>query len=156
MKILVATDGSKFSQSAIEAACDVARGKDEVCFKVVTAYEPPAPIAAEPYGIAAGYYQQLEENARQNAETAAAKGVDLIKSLSANSAPCVTTVVELGRPAKMIVDLAESWGADLIVVGSHGHGFWGRLALGSVSDAVAHHAPCSVLIVKSPSKGAKP
>ena len=38
---------------------------------------------------------------------------------------------------------------DLIVVGSHGRGFWGRL-LGSVSDGVVHHAPCSVLVVRKP------
>jgi len=50
----------------------------------------------------------------------------------------------------MIVEAAEEWDADMIVVGSHGHGFWGRLALGSVSDAVIHQAPCSVLIAKAP------
>jgi nucleotide-binding universal stress UspA family protein len=61
----------------------------------------------------------------------------------------IDTVVELGRPAQGIIQTATDWPADLIVVGSHGYGFWGRLALGSVSAGVVNHAPCSVLVVKS-------
>jgi nucleotide-binding universal stress UspA family protein len=52
-----------------------------------------------------------------------------------------------GPAAKEIIDKAERWRADLIVVGSHGYGFWGRL-LGSVSNYVVHNAPCSVLVVR--------
>ena len=63
--------------------------------------------------------------------------------------------MDLGRPAQVIVEAAERWGADVIVAGSHGHGFWGRLAIGSVSDAVLHHAPCSVLVVRSGTEEAK-
>ena len=52
---------------------------------------------------------------------------------------------------EQIIELAREWGADLIVVGSHGRGFWGRL-LGSVSTGVVHHAPCSVLVVRKREK----
>jgi nucleotide-binding universal stress UspA family protein len=62
----------------------------------------------------------------------------------------VTTETLLGPPQQMILDEAENWGADLIVIGSHGYGFWDRLLLGSVSQAVASHAKCSVEIVKRP------
>jgi nucleotide-binding universal stress UspA family protein len=50
----------------------------------------------------------------------------------------------------VIVEEAERWGADLIVMGSRGLGAWNRLLLGSVSSAVVHHAKCSVEIVRKP------
>jgi nucleotide-binding universal stress UspA family protein len=56
-----------------------------------------------------------------------------------------------GRPKDVILDEAEQWGADLIVVGSNGYGTIKRLFLGSVSLAVALNAPCSVEIVRPPS-----
>ena len=46
-----------------------------------------------------------------------------------------------------ITDLAKSWDADLIVIGSHGRKGIGELILGSVSNYVSHHVPCSVLLV---------
>ena len=46
------------------------------------------------------------------------------------------------------IEEAQNWGADLIIVGSHGYGFWSRALLGSVSNAVINHAPCSVLVVR--------
>lgn len=63
----------------------------------------------------------------------------------------LTTEVIRGYPDKAIIDAAMEWKADLIVVGSHGRGFWGRL-LGSVSNGVVHHATCSVLVVRKPEK----
>jgi nucleotide-binding universal stress UspA family protein len=53
----------------------------------------------------------------------------------------------------MIIDEAERWGADLILVGSHGNGPGGRFLLGSVAQAVALYAPCSVEIAR-PSRSA--
>jgi nucleotide-binding universal stress UspA family protein len=52
-----------------------------------------------------------------------------------------------GEPPQVICNVAKSWGADLIVVGSHGRKGLGELLLGSVSNYVMHHAPCSVLVV---------
>ena len=51
-----------------------------------------------------------------------------------------------------IVGHATPAAADLIVLGSHGYKTWERLLLGSVSNSVVHHAPCSVLIVRSPAE----
>ncbi|MGI8495899.1 MAG: universal stress protein [Pyrinomonadaceae bacterium] len=48
-----------------------------------------------------------------------------------------------------MVETAENFQADLIIVGSHGYNTWERLLLGSISDSVVHYAPCSVLVVKS-------
>jgi nucleotide-binding universal stress UspA family protein len=54
----------------------------------------------------------------------------------------------MGMPEQILLETAKEWNADLIVVGSHGRGFWGRMLLGSVTDALVHHAPCSVLVVR--------
>ncbi len=54
-----------------------------------------------------------------------------------------------GSPKHVIVDEANTWGADLIVVGAYGHGALERFVLGSVPQAVVHHAKCSVEIVRS-------
>jgi nucleotide-binding universal stress UspA family protein len=60
----------------------------------------------------------------------------------------ITTKITSGSAREVILDEAESWDADLIVLGSHGYGGWRRFLLGSVSHAVAMHAHCSVEIVR--------
>jgi nucleotide-binding universal stress UspA family protein len=152
MKILIATDGSKFSTAAVEACCELVRDDEKTWFKIVSAYEAQVPMAAEPFAISAEYYQQLDMFADKTAHASADAAVRMIKERLPADLIDVATVVELGRPAEIIIEAAERWHPDLIVVGSHGRSFWGRLALGSVSDAVLHHAPCSVLVVRS--KGA--
>lgn len=149
MKIIIATDGSKFSTTAVEAACDLIRDDEKTWIMIISAYEAQVPMAAEPFAISAEYYQQLDMFADKIAHTAADAAARIIKGRFPGDKVEVTTKVELGRPAEIIIECAEKWHPDLIVVGSHGRNFWGRLALGSVSDAVLHHAPCSVLIVRS-------
>ncbi len=53
-----------------------------------------------------------------------------------------------GSPGKVICDMASSWNADLILMGSHGRSGLSELLLGSVSNYVTHHAPCSVMLVR--------
>ena len=60
----------------------------------------------------------------------------------------MTTEVLTGSPKRVIVEETEKWGADLIVLGSHGYRSWERLLLGSVSQAVVAHAECSVEVVR--------
>src|SRR5262245_18944864 len=62
----------------------------------------------------------------------------------------ITTIIADGDAKHVILDEAERWNPDLIVVGSHGTSGLGRFLLGSVSQAVALHAPCSVEIVRAP------
>lgn len=150
MKILVATDGSDFSRTAIERTCEIAREQRQLPeIKVISVYEALAPIATEPFAVSAEYHAELNKFGKLQAENWAKEAVDLIENRSNGSKPTVTSTVNMGKPASSIVDTASSWGADLIVMGSHGRGFWKRMTLGSVSDAVLHHAPCSVLIAKS-------
>lgn len=151
MKILIATDGSEFSRNAVEHTCEIGAGQwKDTAFRIVSVYEAQVPMAAEPFAISAGFYQELDSMAKERAQKDADAAREALTKHFPNSS--VETIVELGRPARVIVESAETWNADLIVVGSHGRGFWGRLGLGSVSDAVVHHAPCSVLIVKSPAR----
>lgn len=58
--------------------------------------------------------------------------------------------VAVGKPASEIVKTAREWPADVIVIGSHGRHGLERALLGSVADGVMHHAPCSVLVVRTP------
>jgi nucleotide-binding universal stress UspA family protein len=149
MKILIATDGSQFSEAATEKACELMDGRENVDVKVISIYEPAAPMANEPFAISAEYYQQLENAGKAQAEAAVKKAAEFIAERMAIPVTEVITAVGFGNPAQVIVEAAEKWEADLVVVGSHGYGFWRRLALGSVSSAVLNHAPCSVLVVKA-------
>ncbi len=145
MKILIATDGSEYSAEAVRKACSFWGPIADTVFKVVSVYEDTRMLAAEPFAVSAEYYQDMAEAARNQAnhfaETAAGEITKICPGAS------VTTEVLSGPPGKRIIDLAGEWGADVLVVGSHGRGFWGRL-LGSVSDAATHHSPCSVLVVR--------
>jgi nucleotide-binding universal stress UspA family protein len=152
MKILIATDGSDFSRVAIEKCCKMLAVSENTRIKIVSIYEQMAPMAAEPFAISAQYYQEMMDLARKQCETFAADSVGQIKKSFPDLNLNIETEVKLGTPARIIVDEAKDWNADLIIVGSHGRGFWGRLTLGSVSDAIIHHAPCSVFIARSDSE----
>jgi nucleotide-binding universal stress UspA family protein len=148
MKILIATDGSEFSRAAIEKCCRMLNLSDHPEIKIISVYEQIAPTAAEPFAISAQYYQEMMDLARRQCETFAADSIEQIKRIVPGANGNIRSEVRLGAPARVIVDEAKDWNADLIVVGSHGRSFWGRLTLGSVSDAVLHHAPCSVLVAR--------
>jgi len=85
--------------------------------------------------------------ARENAEKALATSARRLKEITDGAA--ISSEVLFGSPESRIVETAEQFKADLIILGSHGYNRWERLLLGSVSDSVLHHAPCSVLIVRS-------
>jgi nucleotide-binding universal stress UspA family protein len=147
MKILLAVDGSAFSDEAVR---EVARrpwpAGSEV--RVVAA---AAPLYA-PYGLSAPYLAELEKEADDTAQSAIDRAMKLLGD-RADQSPKVSTAKSAGTPAQVILREAEGWGADLIVLGSHGYGFWDRLLLGSVSQAVAAHAKCSVEIVRGRAGG---
>jgi nucleotide-binding universal stress UspA family protein len=146
MRILIGTDGSDFSKAAVAETC---RSFDLTAAEIliVSAYEDAAPIAAEPFAISAEYYQKLEDAVRSQADDFVREAENQLKGLCPGTDPKVSTRVVLGAPDQQLIEIAGEWNADLIVVGSHGRGFWGRL-LGSVSTGVVHHAPCSVLVVR--------
>jgi nucleotide-binding universal stress UspA family protein len=148
MKILLAVDGSAFGD---EAAAEVARrpwpAGTEV--RVVSVAEPPVQFAAEPYMLSEQFYVEAEKAARERATEAAGRAAEIVQRGVEAQGVRVASQALRGAAARLIVEEAEEWGADLIVLGSHGRGFWGRLLLGSVSQAVAAHAKCSVEIVRA-------
>ena len=150
MKILIATDGSQFSDAAVEKVCRMVEKAKDVNVKIVSAYEQPVMAVAAPYAISAGYNPILEKEMREMAAQAVAQAEQKISERFPVLKENLSTHVLSGSPEQAIVEEAENWGADLIVVGSHGYGFWERMFLGSVSNAIVHHAPCSVLVVRKP------
>jgi nucleotide-binding universal stress UspA family protein len=146
MRVLVPIDGSKYSEEALKACAKIVGGKDSI--KIISVVEPHYPIAAEPFSVSAEFYTKLEEDERRQASELVAKSVESLKE-QAQSGVEITSEVLNGVASRAIIEEAEKWKADLIIVGSHGYGFWQRAWLGSVSDGVVHHSPCSVLVVKS-------
>lgn len=148
MKILLAVEGSKFSDAAIEFCGKLFSKDTEGEFRLISVSQP-AFIAAEPFAVSAEYIAALDNQSKQHASKVLSEAERRLLALLPGAAGRLSTHLLVGSPERMIVEEAESWNADLIITGSHGHGFWKRAWLGSVSSAVAHHAPCSVMIVKS-------
>ncbi|CAN5489380.1 universal stress protein [soil metagenome] len=149
MRFLIATDGSHFSKAAIEKCADLIANTADTEVRVISIYEKLGPMAGEPFGVSREYYLQAENASRLIADEAVTTAVDTLHKRFPDMKFAVTSEVDRGRAARLIVEAAAEWNADVIVVGSHGHGFWGRNLMGSVSDAVVHHAPCSVLVVRT-------
>lgn len=149
MKILLATDGSKHSEIAAKKCASLLNKSKDLEIRIVSAAEAVSPVAPEQLAVSNDLFLRLAAESREAAETAVEdlKAI-VVKGFDGDSPPSVETSVVSGSPREVIVDEAKAWGADLIVVGSHGYGFWDRMLLGSVSDAVIHHAPCSVLVVR--------
>lgn len=146
MKILITTDGSDFSRAAIEKCCQIIVTPENTAIKIVSVYEIIVPIDAFP--TVPEFSEELEHSAHRQAEEYAEQAAAQIREYFPNSGIDLTVQVSMGAPDRILVETAEQWKADLVVVGSHGRGFWGRMLLGSVSDSLIHHAPCSVLVVR--------
>ena len=147
MKILIATDGSDYSNAAVEECCRMVIRPETSDILIVSAFEDTYPISAEPFAISAEYYQKFADGLNELAGKFIKKAEDTIRARFPKNELKISSEVLRGGPDQQIIEKAKEWNADLIVVGSHGRGFWGRL-LGSVSDGVVHHAPCSVMVVR--------
>jgi nucleotide-binding universal stress UspA family protein len=140
-RITVAIDGSQIAEAALDCAIDLAHryGSDLVILSVapiVPVYigpnEPFVPAGVPPSEI--GHYQQIVDAAVKRAEAAG-----------------VTSVTGVGYEGVIVDEILshlDEHATDLFVIGSRGLSAAKRLLLGSVSDAVVHHAPCPVLIVR--------
>lgn len=146
MKILLAIDGSECSDAAVnEVACRPWPAGSEV--KILSVIEPPFVPTPETWALPESYYTQFEEAARDQARQAISKAVEKFQAREGAPLNISTETVE-GHAKDVILNEAERWSADLIVLGSHGYRGWQRFLLGSVSQAVASHAACSVEIVR--------
>jgi nucleotide-binding universal stress UspA family protein len=139
-RIVVGVDGSLASQAALEWAGDeaVVHGSELV---VLTAWLPiPPPLA--------GTSSTLPTHGITNpGETAKEQLMEAIRDvLGEDPLVLVRPQVKEGNAAKLLIDLSED--ADLLVVGASGHGGFAGMLLGSVSQHVASHARCTVVVVR--------
>lgn len=149
MRILIALDHSECSQRAFDAVIDRC-WPENTEFKLVNVIEPFDPI--EPIGsISSELWSKMVEAERADRRARAETMLQEAASrLQANQDYDVSThISEEFMPDQCIVNLANSWIADLIVLGSHSKRGLNRLLLGSVSHSVLLNAPCAVEIVKA-------
>jgi nucleotide-binding universal stress UspA family protein len=144
MKVLVAVDGSECSSAAVDAVAE-SHWPNNTQFLVITVVEP---IYYE-YALPGAYLPSLD--GAQKELYAYCQGlvdakVSHIKSSIAGSE--VSGKVMDGLIAETIIDAAQDWDADMLVVGSHGRKGFQKFLLGSVAEKVAAHSPCSVQIIK--------
>ena len=146
MKVLVGVDGSSFSETALD---EVSKRPwpEGTEILVVHAFEPPLAATPEGWALPPNYFEELDRTLNERANTITNTAVEQLKLTVGNDVR-VTGKAILGSPKRVILDEAEEWNPDLIVVGSHGYSVWGRLLLGSVSQAVVSHAKCSVEVVR--------
>jgi universal stress protein A len=148
MKVILATDGTKQSEAAIEITKTLNLNEgDEI--RVISVMDMALPLSIDIY---AGYLpstDEIESAVKENAEKILKTTGDKLQGIFAERRVSVVTELLNGSPESRIVEKAEEINADLIIVGSHDYNRWERLLLGSVSDSVIHHAPCSVLVVRS-------
>jgi len=144
-RIVVGTDGSETAGEAVSRAVEVAKFAGAQ-LDIVSAYEPISKRRVEAEQEGAPPDVQHEINPREDVnlvlEAAAAKAKQ-------DGVVGVQTHPVEANPADAILEVAEKTGADLIVVGNKGMTGARRFLLGSVPNNVSHHAPCSVMIVRT-------
>lgn len=136
--ILVPIDGSDASRRGLEMALSIAASTGGK----VTVLE-----VIEEFGPLPGYYEAAPVGV-DRVDFIKEKRFEKIHSVLENTSVPWTREVKEGFPADVICEVARNEGSNLIVIGSRGLSFTGRFLLGSVSDRVVHHAPCSVLVVR--------
>lgn len=138
-RVLLATDLSPTSDLATDWAFDLAH-RNEAALLIVSVIDP------RELRLPGGGFRLRVDQVRERREAIAQQLVQRGREIGLR----VTFLVWTGEPGESIVSAAEAEGADVILVGAHTRGTLGRLLMGSVSEHVARHAPCPVLIVRAP------
>jgi len=133
--ILVATDGSRYSDAATSRAIDFAKsyGGD---LKIVSIVDVPPEYYSHIKGLEAA--EELIKDAKGFAEA--------VKKKAETEAVKTEVFIKEGEAPKVICDLAVEQNIDVIVIGTHGRTGLRRLLMGSVAEGVIGHAPCPVLV----------
>lgn len=148
MKILLAIDGSNCSEAAVEALIRQHKPEDtEVLIVHVVESVKLMPI---PYSFGAGPvlfqdYAPIAQQWRADGEALVSRTASRLQSAGFKT----STSVEEGDAREQILECAKKWRPDVILLGSHGWTGLDRLLLGSVSEAIARHAGCSVEIIRA-------
>jgi nucleotide-binding universal stress UspA family protein len=136
MKLLLAIDGSRYSEAATHAV--IAQYQPQgTQIKVLNVVDLPLPI---PTSDAAGFRKLSLKHGQELVQQA--------ERVLSKAGYKTQTAVEEGDPKSKILDQAKKWKADLIVMGSHGRKGLNRFLVGSVAQTVSRHAACSVEIVR--------
>ncbi len=143
--VLVGTDGSQTAATAVAHAIEVARGLGAT-LQIVSAYEPVPEGRLRQETLRAPSSAAWTVNPREEVLT-------LLESAQRDAHEAglaqVETFARVGDAADAILDVAEEQRSDLIVIGNKGMTGATRFLLGSVSNKISHHAPCSVMIVRT-------
>lgn len=145
-RILVAVDGSKPSEYALEWGCEMARTFGA---RVWVAHAVLPASYYEDYAEWASGYRNPVLLQRAEERRAARLVADAAEVMRKHGVDAEATVLH-GFPAPAILEHVDKNLIDLLIVGSHGRGTTGRLILGSFADAVKNHVACSVLIARRP------
>lgn len=148
MKVLLAIDGSVCSLAAVKEVA-TRRWPEGTIVKVLAVVTTWIPSIPDPFLIGAAMYVDLMETERKRLHKLVDTTAAELQKTKADGKLQIETMVVDGSPKEVIVEEAEKWDAVLILIGSHGYGNVKRFMLGSVSQAVATHAPCSVEIVRA-------
>jgi nucleotide-binding universal stress UspA family protein len=143
--IVVGTDGSQTATTAVRYAIDLARQLG-ARLQIVSAYEPVSDSRLRNERVEVPKDLQWMVNPREDVLVLLQEAAD--EAHSAGVAD-VETYARQGDAADAILDVAEEQRSDLIVVGNKGMTGAKRFLLGSVPNKVSHHAPCSVLVVRT-------
>lgn len=143
-RIVVGTDGSDTAREAVRQAADLAKQVGATLY-IVSAYEPVAATRLKEERLEAPSDIEHTISPREDVDGMLAEVANEVESDGVK----VETEARQGDPADAILDIAEEHKADLIVVGNKGMTGAKRFLLGSVPNKVSHHAPSSVLIVRT-------
>ena len=142
--IVVGTDGSETAGEAVRQAIDLAKtlgGR----VNLVSAYEPVSNTRLREERQQVPKDMEWMVNPREDVEATLKAAAERLEEAGVE----VETFAREGDPADAILDVAEEQGAELIVVGNRGMTGAKRFLLGSVPNKVSHHAPCSVMIIRT-------
>jgi nucleotide-binding universal stress UspA family protein len=142
--IVVGTDGSDTATQAVRQAVDLA-GAVGAKLELVSAYAPVSQQRLSEERRQAPEDLQWAINPREDVETTLEEAAKIARETGVP----VELYARQGDPADAILDVAEEQEADLIIVGNKGMTGAKRFLLGSVPNKVSHHAPCSVLIIRT-------
>lgn len=142
--MVVGTDGSDTASEAVRQATELARTVGAKVY-VVSAYEPVPESRLRAERVQVPEDLQWMVNPRKDVDRTLEECAEQLRAAGVE----VETLAREGDPADSILDVAEEKHADLIVIGNKGMTGAKRFLLGSVPNKVSHHAPCSVLIIRT-------
>ena len=151
MKILIGTDGSDCAMDAVKSVAQrpwppASEIRVISVIPLIIPFAETIGLSPTPIYPSTDLVDTLEKHRRGQAEEAVARARQILSDAAINGRG--NDLLPIGDAREVIVDQAKDWGADLIVVGSHGYRGVDKFVLGSVSESIAMHAHCSVEVIR--------